>query len=116
MGDTFTCRACGLRLRSGDCSERDTSLCPYCAGEKDWDDEDGPVEVEVADAVEVKHTAEWHDGWATHAAIIAAAPELLSALRMARDYLEGIAERNNDEEIDATLRYVDAAIAKAEGR
>jgi predicted mannosyl-3-phosphoglycerate phosphatase (HAD superfamily) len=53
---------------------------------------------------------------AANAALIAAAPELLSALRMARDYLEGIAERNNDEETDATLRYVDAALAKAEGR
>lgn len=50
--------------------------------------------------------------WKTNACLIAAAPDLLHALELARDHLE---VSNHEGEEDETLALINAAITKAKG-
>lgn len=51
-----------------------------------------------------------------NARLIAAAPEMLSALKDTKDELRDILPNMSDEEFDLRFGRIDAAIAKAEGR
>ena len=93
----------------------------------------GGVSVDIFDANEWPR--ELHDEALANAALIAAAPDMLIALREARDFIAaereirrqscilrgGTGETDQDgailvSEADARLSQIDAAIAKAEGR